>query len=58
MKSIVLATATTLIIATSASASGMTFSLPNLTFPPADTVTVTKDCLSLDTTAPTCPAAE
>lgn len=51
MKNLLLATLTTLALGTAASAGGITFSLPNLTFPSSDTVVVTKDCLTQ--TAPT-----
>ena len=45
MKNLVLAALTTAALASSASAGGISFSLPNLSFPPAQDVTVEKDCL-------------
>lgn len=54
MKRIALMTATTLMLATSASAGGFAFSLPNLSFPPASDVTVGKDCLPTNTTSGVC----
>ncbi|WP_187292536.1 hypothetical protein [Octadecabacter antarcticus] len=54
MKRIALITATTLMLATSATAGGITFSLPNLSFPPTADVTVNKDCLSPDAATGLC----
>ena len=54
MKRIVLATATSLLLATSATAGGIAFSFPTLTFPPAADVTVSKDCLSTSATTAAC----
>lgn len=54
MKRIALMTATTLMLATSASAGGFSFSLPNLSFPPAADVTMGKECLPTNTTSGVC----
>lgn len=43
MKLTLIAAVTTIMLGTSASAVQITFSLPNLTFPPSDGATVTKD---------------
>ncbi len=58
MKRIALVTATTLMLATSATAGGITFSLPNLWFPPASDITVNKDCASVDALTGLCIAQE
>ena len=54
MKRIALAAVTAALLATSATAGGITFSLPNLTFPPASDTTVMKDCLVTDATTVDC----
>jgi hypothetical protein len=41
-----LVTATTLMLATSATAGSFSFSLPNLSFPPTADVTASKDCVA------------
>lgn len=48
MKNLVLVTATSLLLATSASAGGVTFSLPNLWFPQTEEATVTKNAPTTD----------
>jgi len=58
MKSLLMITATSLLLATSASAQGITFTLPNLWFPDDDTVTVAKDCLPSATTTALCDTSE
>ena len=58
MKRIALATATTQMLAMSATAGGFSFSLPNLSFPPAADVTVSKDCVSPDATSGLCMVQE
>lgn len=45
MKRIAFAAATSVMIATSATAGSFSFSLPNLDFAPTNDVTVAKDCL-------------
>ena len=55
MKRIALVTATTQMPAT---AGGFSFSLPNLSFPPAADVTVSKDCVSPDATSGLCMVQE
>ena len=45
MKNLILASLTTLALASAASAGSITFSIPNLSFPPTQDVTVAKDCL-------------
>ncbi|MCF2905846.1 hypothetical protein L0666_12680 [Octadecabacter sp. CECT 8868] len=57
MKNLILTATAGIFLASAASAGGMSFSLPNLWFPPADDVTVTKDALSVDATTVT-PLAE
>jgi len=54
MKRIVLAAAATVMLATMAGASSITFSIPNLTFPPSPDVTVTKDCVTPEATSGVC----
>ena len=54
MNRILLAAATTVLLATSAGAGQITFSLPNLTFPPHDGATVTKSCLESGAMAGLC----
>lgn len=54
MKNIALAALTSVIFASTASAGGISFSLPNLTFPPASESTVTQDCQSFDVTENAC----
>ena len=51
MKNLMMITATSLLLATSASAGSITFSIPNLWFPPVDDTTVSKDSLTSDTTS-------
>lgn len=51
-----LATALTVMLATSATAGGMSISLPNLWFPETPDVTVTKDCLPSATASSECDA--
>jgi hypothetical protein len=46
------------LLASSASAGGISFSLPNLTFPPVSETTVTKDCQSFDVTDSVCAEQE
>ena len=58
MKTLVSAAALGLLFASSAAAGSITFSLPNLQFPPADAETVTQDCQSFDATSDTCIAQE
>lgn len=58
MKRLVLAAATVLALASSASAGGMAFSLPNLWFPSSDDVTVSKSCLSSDAASTVCAPQE
>ncbi len=54
MKTLASAAAVSLLFASTAAAGGITFSLPNLHFPPADAETVTQDCQSFDATSDTC----
>jgi len=54
MKRIALAAAASLMLATSATAGGIAFSFPTLTFAPTSDVTVSKDCLTTNITATTC----
>ena len=58
MKTLISATALGLMIATSATASSITFSLPNLQFPPKTPDIVTQDCPSFDAAADTCETQE
>ena len=58
MKNIALAALTSVLLASSATAGGITFSLPNLTFPPVPETTVTKDCQSFDVTNGVCSEQE
>lgn len=58
MKTTLFAFAATLMIATSASAGGFSFNLPNLDFPNPDTVTVGKNCLLSDAMAGLCTAQQ
>ncbi len=54
MNRIFLAATTTVLFASAATASSITFSFPDLTFPPAPDTTVTQDCQSFSATAQTC----
>ena len=54
MKHIAFITATSLLLASAATAGGISFSLPNLTFPTAADVTVAKDCIATNATADVC----
>ena len=58
MKNLLMITATSLLLATSANAGSIMFSIPDLWFPPTDDTTVAKDCLSGATTAGQCVVAE
>ncbi len=58
MKRIALIAATSLMLATSANAGGLSFSLPNLSYPTAADVTVAKDCLPQDVTSGLCTPQE
>lgn len=58
MKNIALAALTSVLLASSAAAGGISFSLPNLTFPPAPETTVTQDCQSFDVTESACTEQE
>lgn len=58
MKTLLLATATTLALASSVSAANIIITLPTLTFPPSDSVTMGKDCLPQTTTTPECALEE
>ncbi|SMX40044.1 hypothetical protein [Octadecabacter ascidiaceicola] len=54
MKNVTLAAVTSVLLASSASAGGISFSLPNLTFPPVSEPVVTQDCQSFDTSQNVC----
>lgn len=58
MKNLALAALTTALLASSAAAGGISFSLPSLTFPPVPETTVSKDCQSLNATESTCTGQE
>ena len=58
MKTLLMITATTLFLATSSSAGSITFSIPNLWFPPSDDTTVAKDCLPSGATTVQCEIQE
>ncbi|MCF2871713.1 hypothetical protein L0664_11605 [Octadecabacter sp. G9-8] len=54
MKNLFLAALTTVALGSAAHAGSITFSIPNLTFPPTSDVTVGKDCLPQTATPATC----
>lgn len=56
MKTMTFSVLTVMILASSAAAGGITFNLPNLDFPPRDTVIVGKDCALPDAIAGQCTA--
>ena len=58
MKNLTLAALTSALLASSAAAGGIAFSLPNLTFPTAPETIVTKDCQSFDVTETVCTEQE
>lgn len=58
MKRIALIATTSLMFATAASAGGITFSLPNLSFPTAADATVAKDCMPQGVTLGLCTPQE
>ena len=58
MKNITVAAITSVLLASSAAAGGISFSLPNLTFPPESESTVTKGCQSFDVTETACTEQE
>ena len=54
MKHFVLTAIASVFLASSATAGGISFSLPNLTFPPVSETTVAKGCQSVDVTTNAC----
>ena len=58
MKTFLTAALATAVLSTSAAAGNFATSLPSLTFPPAETVTVAKDCIVVDATSLACVTEE
>ncbi|AKS44676.1 hypothetical protein SAMN05444287_2410 [Octadecabacter temperatus] len=58
MKNVALSALVSVMLASSAAAGGISFSLPNLTFPPVSETTVSKDCQSFDVTNDACSEQE
>lgn len=58
MKNLFAATLATLVLSTAATAGGVSFSLPNLSFPAEEIVTVGKDCLAPNATSTGCMTQE
>lgn len=54
MKNLLLAALATVALGSAASAGSITFSLPNLSYPPSSDVTVAKDCMPDSNTINAC----